>query len=324
MESVNCVTANKTAVLERERTGCAMSLNRRVYDRGMRSLLWLSAGITCALLVFLMGYILWRGIPQLSWQFLTSSESVLKGTLGILPAICNTLYVVCVTLCIALPLGVGAAVYLTEYATNHKLVSAIEFAAETLSGIPSILYALVGYLAFCKTLGLGYSLLAASLALAMMNLPTIIRTTQESLKTVPQSYREGSLGLGAGKWHMIRTVVLPSSVDGIVTGCILSIGRVVGESAVLMFTAGMGTTLQNFFGSFNDQALSHFLSTGDLSLLFSGLTDSSGATLTVALYVYAKERAEFDLAFSVALVLLAITLAINLSAKLVGKRLKKR
>ena len=164
MESVNCVTANKTAVLERERTGCAMSLNRRVYDRGMRSLLWLSAGITCALLVFLMGYILWRGIPQLSWQFLTSSESVLKGTLGILPAICNTLYVVCVTLCIALPLGVGAAVYLTEYATNHKLVSAIEFAAETLSGIPSILYALVGYLAFCKTLGLGYSLLAASLA----------------------------------------------------------------------------------------------------------------------------------------------------------------
>ena len=232
MESVNCVTANKTAVLERERTGCTMSLNRRVYDRGMRSLLWLSAGITCALLVFLMGYILWRGIPQLSWQFLTSSESVLKGTLGILPAICNTLYVVCVTLCIALPLGVGAAVYLTEYATNHKLVSAIEFAAETLSGIPSILYALVGYLAFCKTLGLGYSLLAASLALAMMNLPTIIRTTQESLKTVPQSYREGALGLGSGKWHMIRTVVLPSSIDGIVTGCILAVGRIVGESAV--------------------------------------------------------------------------------------------
>ena len=171
---------------------------------------------------------------------------------------------------------------------------------------------------------MGKTLLAGALTLVIMTLPTIIRTTQESLKTVPQSYREGSLGLGAGKWHMIRTVVLPSSVDGIVTGCILSIGRVVGESAVLMFTAGMGTTLQNFFGSFNDQALSHFLSTGDLSLLFSGLTDSSGATLTVALYVYAKERAEFDLAFSVALVLLAITLAINLSAKLVGKRLTKR
>ena len=306
MESVNCVTANKTAVLERERTGCTMSLNRRVYDRGMRSLLWLSAGITCALLVFLMGYILWRGIPQLSWQFLTSSESVLKGTLGILPAICNTLYVVCVTLCIALPLGVGAAVYLTEYATNHKLVSAIEFAAETLSGIPSILYALVGYLAFCKTLGLGYSLLAASLALAMMNLPTIIRTTQESLKTVPQSYREGALGLGSGKWHMIRTVVLPSSIDGIVTGCILAVGRIVGESAVLLYVGGMGNAMNDFFAS-PDKFL-----------------HSSGATLTVQLYVFAKERAMMDPAFAVAVVLLVLTLAINLAAKAVGKKLRQK
>ena len=306
MESVNCVTANKTAVLERERTGCAMSLNRRVYDRGMRSLLWLSAGITCALLVFLMGYILWRGIPQLSWQFLTSSESVLKGTLGILPAICNTLYVVCVTLCIALPLGVGAAVYLTEYATNHKLVSAIEFAAETLSGIPSILYALVGYLAFCKTLGLGYSLLAASLALAMMNLPTIIRTTQESLKTVPQSYREGALGLGSGKWHMIRTVVLPSSIDGIVTGCILAVGRIVGESAVLLYVGGMGN------------AMNVFLASPDKFL------HSSGATLTVQLYVFAKERAMMDPAFAVAVVLLVLTLTINLAAKAAGKKLRQK
>ena len=306
MESVNCVTANKTAVLERERTGCAMSLNRRVYDRGMRSLLWLSAGITCALLVFLMGYILRRGIPQLNWQFLTSSESVLKGTLGILPAICNTLYVVCVTLCIALPLGVGAAVYLTEYATNHKLVSAIEFAAETLSGIPSILYALVGYLAFCKTLGLGYSLLAASLALAMMNLPTIIRTTQESLKTVPQSYREGALGLGSGKWHMIRTVVLPSSIDGIVTGCILAVGRIVGESAVLLYVGGMGNAMNDFFAS-PDKFL-----------------HSSGATLTVQLYVFAKERAMMDPAFTVAVVLLVPTLAINLAAKAAGKKLRQK
>lgn len=306
MESVNCVTANKTAVLERERTGCAMSLNRRVYDRGMRSLLWLSAGITCALLVFLMGYILWRGIPQLSWQFLTSSESVLKGTLGILPAVCNTLYVVCVTLCIALPLGVGAAVYLTEYATNHKLVSAIEFAAETLSGIPSILYALVGYLAFCKTLGLGYSLLAASLALAMMNLPTIIRTTQESLKTVPQSYREGALGLGSGKWHMICTVVLPSSIDGIVTGCILAVGRIVGESAVLLYVGGMGNAMNDFFAS-PDKFL-----------------HSSGATLTVQLYVFAKERAMMDPAFAVAVVLLVLTLAINLAAKAAGKKLRQK
>ena len=306
MESVNCVTADKTAVLERERTGCAMSLNRQIYDRGMRSLLWLSAGITCALLVFLMGYILWRGIPQLSWQFLTSSESVLKGTLGILPAICNTLYVVCVTLCIALPLGVGAAVYLTEYATNHKLVSAIEFAAETLSGIPSILYALVGYLAFCKTLGLGYSLLAASLALAMMNLPTIIRTTQESLKTVPQSYREGALGLGSGKWHMIRTVVLPSSIDGIVTGCILAVGRIVGESAVLLYVGGMGNAMNDFFAS-PDKFL-----------------HSSGATLTVQLYVFAKERAMMDPAFAVAVVLLVLTLAINLAAKAAGKKLRQK
>ena len=306
MESVNCVTADKTAVLERERTGCAMSLNRRVYDRGMRSLLWLSAGITCALLVFLMGYILRRGIPQLSWQFLTSSESVLKGTLGILPAVCNTLYVVCVTLCIALPLGVGAAVYLTEYATNHKLVSAIEFAAETLSGIPSILYALVGYLAFCKTLGLGYSLLAASLALAMMNLPTIIRTTQESLKTVPQSYREGALGLGSGKWHMIRTVVLPSSIDVIVTGCILAVGRIVGESAVLLYVGGMGNAMNDFFAS-PDKFL-----------------HSSGATLTVQLYVFAKERAMMDPAFAVAVVLLVLTLAINLAAKAAGKKLRQK
>lgn len=303
MESVNCVTANKTAVLERERTGCAMSLNRRVYDRGMRSLLWLSAGITCALLVFLMGYILWRGIPQLNWQFLTSSESVLKGTLGILPAVCNTLYVVCVTLCIALPLGVGAAVYLTEYATNHKLVSAIEFAAETLSGIPSILYALVGYLAFCKTLGLGYSLLAASLALAMMNLPTIIRTTQESLKTVPQSYREGALGLGSGKWHMIRTVVLPSSIDGIVTGCILAVGRIVGESAALLFTAGAAEVIA-----------------GSIAKAYT----SNGATLSVLLYLRAFEDGDFASAWGIGAVLLVLVLLIDLAARLAKTKLKQK
>lgn len=303
MESVNCVTANKTAVLERERTGCAMSLNRRVYDRGMRSLLWLSAGITCALLVFLMGYILWRGVPQLSWQFLTSSESVLKGTLGILPAICNTLYVVCVTLGIALPLGVGAAVYLTEYATNHKLVSAIEFAAETLSGIPSILYALVGYLAFCKTLGLGYSLLAASLALAMMNLPTIIRTTQESLKTVPQSYREGALGLGSGKWHMIRTVVLPSSIDGIVTGCILAVGRIVGESAALLFTAGAAEVIA-----------------GSIAKAYT----SNGATLSVLLYLRAFEDGDFASAWGIGAVLLVLVLLIDLAARLAKTKLKQK
>ena len=303
MESVNCVAADKPAVVERERTGRTMSLNRQIYDRGMRGLLWLSAGITCALLVFLMGYILWRGIPQLSWQFLTSSESVLKGTLGILPAICNTLYVVCVTLCIALPLGVGAAVYLTEYATNHKLVSAIEFAAETLSGIPSILYALVGYLAFCKTLGLGYSLLAASLALAMMNLPTIIRTTQESLKTVPQSYREGALGLGSGKWHMIRTVVLPSSIDGIVTGCILAVGRIVGESAALLFTAGAAEVIAKG--------------------VVKAYT-SNGATLSVLLYLRAFEDGDFASAWAIGAVLLVLVLAIDLAARLAKAKLKQK
>ena len=234
-----------------------LSPRRRTYEVGMRGLLYLSAGITCLLLLFLIGYILYRGLPNLNWTFLTSQESVLRGTDGIMPAIQNTLYVIVVTLTSSAP-GVGAAIYLTEYASNHKLVSAIEFATETLAGIPSILYALVGMLIFCQVMDLGKTLLAGALTLVIMTLPTIIRTTQESLKTVPQSYREGSLGLGAGKWHMIRTVVLPSSVDGIVTGCILSIGRVVGESAVLMFTAGMGTTLQNFFSS-------------------GGLLDSSGA-----------------------------------------------
>ena len=301
-----------------------LSARRQVYDRGLRALVWICAGITCALLVFLIGYIFYRGVGNLSWTLLTSQTSYIQDTIGILPNILNTLYIILVAMVIVLPLGVGAAIYLTEYAEGRRVVEIIEFATETLTGIPSIIFGLVGMLFFIQKLGLNPGILAGGLTLVIMILPTIVRTTQESLKTVPQSYREGALGLGAGKWHMVRTVVLPNAVDGIVTGCILSIGRVVGESAVLMFTAGMGTTLQNFFGSFNDQALSHFLSTGDLSLLFSGLTDSSGATLTVALYVYAKERAEFDLAFSVALVLLAITLAINLSAKLVGKRLKKR
>lgn len=301
MTKTMTTSAAQTAVKAKSK----LSPRRRAYEAGMRTLLYLSAGVTVLLLLFLIGYIFYRGLPNLNWTFLTSQESVLRGTDGIMPAIQNTIYVIIVTLIFILPLGVGAAIYLTEYATNHKLVSAIEFATETLAGIPSILYALVGMLVFCQIMNLGKTLLAGALTLVIMTLPTIIRTTQESLKTVPQSYREGSLGLGAGKWHMIRTVVLPSSVDGIVTGCILAIGRVVGESAVLMFTAGMGTTLQNFFSG-------------------SGLLDSSGATLTVALYVYAKERAEFDMAFSVAVVLLIITFAINLAAKLAGGYLKKK
>lgn len=278
---------------------------RKAYNAGMQTLLYLAAGITAFLLVFLVVCILYRGLPNLTWDFLTGQESILRGTDGILPAILNTIYVIVVTLIIVLPLGVGAAIYLTEYARNRKLVAAIEFASETLAGIPSILYAMVGVLVFCQTLGLQKTLLAGSMTLVMMTLPTVIRTTQESLKTVPNAYREGALGLGAGKWRMVRTVVLPGAMDGIVTGCILAVGRIVGESAVLLFTAGMATGMQNFTS-------------------WEGLTHSSGATLTVALYVYAKERAEYGLAFAVAAVLLIVTLIINLTAKLAGRKLREK
>ena len=281
------------------------SIRRRVYEVGMRALLYGAAALTVALLVFLICYILYQGLPNLSWDFLTGQESVLRGTDGIWPAVRNTLYVILVTLIFVLPLGVGAAIYLTEYARSRRLVTAIEFANETLAGIPSILYAMVGVLLFCQTLGLQKTLLAGSLTMVIMTLPTIIRTTQEALKTVPRSYREGALGLGSGKWRMIRTVVLPGAMDGIITGCILAVGRIVGESAVLLFTAGMATGLQNFSS-------------------WAGLTQSSGATLTVALYVYVKERARYDLAFSVAVVLLAITLLINLAAKLAGRKLRNK
>ena len=282
-----------------------LSTSRKVYDVVMRTLIYIAAAIVVALLVFLLGYILYRGLPNLSWTFLTAEESVVKDIQGIGPAILNTLYVILATLVVVLPLGVGAAIYLTEYAKNRKLVAAIEFATETLAGIPSIIYALVGVLVFAESLRLGKTLIAGAFTLVIMVLPTVIRTTQESLKTVPQSYREGSLGLGSGKWHMIRTVVLPSSIDGIVTGCILAIGRIVGESAALLFTAGMGMSMNNFFGSV-DQFL-----------------HSSGASLTVALYVYARERAEFDVAFAIAAILMILTLVINLAAGLAGRKLKK-
>ncbi len=283
-----------------------LSGKRKAYDRTLRFLLYFCAILTCALLVFVIGYIFINGLPHISWEFLTTETSYIKDTIGILPNILNTVYIVVVTLIFILPLGVGAAIYLTEYARNRRLVSILEFATETLTGIPSIIFGLVGMLFFCQFLGLKASLLAGSLTLVIMTLPTIVRTTQEALKTVPQSYREAALGLGAGKWRMIRTVVLPSSVDGIVTGCILSIGRIVGESAALLFTAGMGMALNDFFGSF-DQFI-----------------HSSGASLTVALYVYAKERAEFDVAFAIAAILMLLTLVINLTAKLVGKKLKKK
>ena len=294
--------------IQKSRRGAAQGLSarRRIYNVGMRTLIYIAAAIVVALLVFLLGYILYRGLPNLTWEFLTSEESVVRDVQGIGPAILNTLYVIIATLVVVLPLGVGSAIYPTEYATNRKLVAAIEFATETLAGIPSIIYALVGVLIFAESLALGKTLIAGAFTLVIMTLPTVIRTTQESLKTVPVSYREGSLGLGSGKWHMIRTVVLPSSIDGIVTGCILAIGRIVGESAVLLYTVGMSMQMQDFFRN-------------GLESFFS----ASGSTLSVALYVYAKVRADFDLAFSVAVVLIIITLVINLAANLAGRKLKK-
>ena len=278
-----------------------LSLRRNVYDKTMKGLLYLCGVLVCALLVFLIGYIFYRGLPYISWNLISTQSSMLKGTIGILPHILSTLYIIAVAMVIVLPLGVGAAIYLTEYATNRKLVNLIEFATETLTGIPSIIFGLVGMMVFVQLLGFGAGVLAGGLTLVVMILPTIIRTTQESLKTVPQSYREGALGLGAGKWRMVRTVVLPNAVDGIVTGCILAVGRIVGESAALLFTAGFGTVLYNF-----GEAL-----------------HNSSATLTVALYLYANERGETDIAFAIAAILMVLTLVINLSANLIGKKLKK-
>ena len=278
-----------------------LSFRRRFYDKGLKSLLYFCAGLTCALLLFLIGYIFYRGLGNITWELLSSETSYLKDTVGILPNILNTLYIILLAMIIVLPLGVGAAIYLTEYAGSRKMVAIIEFASETLTGIPSIIFGLVGMLFFIQMMGLKQGILAGGLTLVIMTLPTIIRTTQESLKTVPNSYREGALALGAGKWHMVRTVVLPNAIDGIVTGCILAIGRIVGESAALLFTAGFGLVLNGIWESMQ----------------------SSSATLTVALYVYASERGEVDVAFAIAAILMVLTLIINLSANLVGKKLKK-
>ncbi len=279
-----------------------ISGKRKAYVSLMRILTGASAALTCFLVLFLVGYVMMKGIPNISWELLSTAPSYLSDRVGILPDILNTVYIVIAALLVALPLGVGAAIYLTEYAGSKKLVAAIEYAAETLSGIPSIIYGLVGMLFFCQFLNMQTSLLAGALTLVIMNLPTIMRTTQESLKTVPQSYREGAFGLGAGKWRVIRTVVLPGCVDGIITGCILSVGRILGESAALLFTAGFAHALNGFFEGLN----------------------SAGATLTVALYVYAKEQGEFGVAFAIAAILMMLTLAINLAAVFVGKYFKRR
>ena len=279
-----------------------ISKKRRAYILLMRILMWLSAALTAGLVLFLVTYVMAKGLPEISWNLLTTKPSYLSGNIGILPDILNTVYIIIAALIFVIPLGAGAAVYLNEYARNKKLVAVIEYAAETLSGIPSIIYGLVGMLFFCSFLDMQTSLLAGALTLVIMNLPTVLRTTQESLKTVPQSYREGAFGLGAGKWRVIRTVVLPGCVDGIITGCILSVGRILGESAALLFTAGFAHAVHGFFEGLN----------------------SAGATLTVALYVYAKEQGEFGVAFAIAAILMVLTLLIQLAAMLVGRYFKKR
>ena len=275
-------------------------VKRDLFTWTVRGGMWLATSLTGILTLFLVAYVLIQGIPNINWEFLTTKPSYLTESIGILPDILNTVYIVIATLFIVIPLGVGAAVYLTEYATNQKVVGAIEYAAEALSGIPSIIYGLVGMLMFSNNFGT--CLISGALTLAIMNLPTIMRNTQESLKTVPQSYREGAFGLGAGKWRVIRTVVLPNCIDGVITGCILSVGRILGESAALLFTAGFAHSLNGFF---------------------EGLS-SAGATLTVAMYVYAKEQGEFGVAFAIASILMVLAFCINLAATGVAKHFQKK
>ena len=279
-----------------------MSTHRKNMDRLLRGLMGLCSGITCLVLLMIIGYILYRGVPSLTWNLLSTEPNNLTGNIGILPNILNTLYIIFVAMIIVLPLGVGAAIYLTVYSTSRKLTNLISFAAEILTGIPSILFGLVGMLIFIQIGGLKQGILAGALTLVLMVLPTIISNTRESLLTVPQSYREGALALGSGKWHMIRTVVLPSALDGIITGCILSVGRITSESAALLFTAGFGLKMIGFV-----QAL-----------------QSSSATLTVALYIYASERGAYDIAFAIAIVLMALTLALNLIASKTAKKIQEK
>lgn len=276
------------------------NMRRNLYKIMMKTLMYTAVVLVTVLVVSFVLYVFAIGFPNISWNLISTKPSYLSGNIGILPDILNTVYMIITTLVIVLPLGIGAAVYLTEYATNERLVKVIEYAAETLSGVPSIVYGLVGMLFFCQFLGLRTSILAGSLTLVIMNLPTVMRTTQESLKTVPQSYREGAFGLGAGKWRTIRTVVLPSCIDGIVTSCILSCGRVLGESAALLFTAGFAHSLNGYFKALNN----------------------AGSTLTVALYFYAKDQGEFEVAYAIAAILLVLAFIVNLSANLLGQKLK--
>ena len=270
----------------------------RIGDNILKVLIYLAAGVAIALLVGIMGYVFVRGLPQVSWQLLSTVQSSLKGTFGILGNIINTIYIIVITLIIAAPIGIGSAIYLNEYAKPGKLVRTIEFTTEILSGIPSIIFGLFGMVFFGMTLKLGYSVLTGSFTLTLMVLPLITRNTQEALKTVPDSYRSGALGIGATKWYMIRTILLPSAAPGILTGVILSIGRIVGESAALLFTAGSGFQLpKNLFGK---------------------LFESSG-TLTIQLYL-SMQKAKYDQAFGIAVVLMIIVLGINLLTRFLTNR----
>ena len=277
---------------------------RRTKSGALKAAIYFSAAVVCILAVTVAAVVLIKGLPHISISFLTEKPSLLKGTIGILPNILNTLYIIFFTMIIVIPLGIGAAIYLNEYAKNKKLTNLIGLAAETLSGIPSIIYGLVGMLIFVQFCGFGTSLVAGSLTLVIMTLPTIMRTAEESLKAVPQSYREGALALGSGKWRVLRTVVLPSAVDGIITGVILSVGRITGESAALFFTAGMANEIYG---------LAQAASSGN-----------AGSTLTVSLYMYAKERGEFDTAFAIAAILLLLTVLLNFGAKYVQKHFSNR
>lgn len=270
----------------------------RIGDNILKVLIYLAAGVAIALLVGIMGYVFVRGLPQVSWQLLSTVQSSLKGTFGILGNIINTIYIIVITLIIAAPIGIGSAIYLNEYAKPGKLVRTIEFTTEILSGIPSIIFGLFGMVFFGMTLKLGYSVLTGSFTLTLMVLSLITRNTQEALKTVPDSYRSGALGIGATKWYMIWTILLPSAAPGILTGVILSIGRIVGESAALLFTAGSGFQLpKNLFGK---------------------LFESSG-TLTIQLYL-SMQKAKYDQAFGIAVVLLIIVLGINLLTRFLTNR----
>lgn len=289
-----------------------------LYDKRSRPLetfllavIYGSASISVLILMGIMGYVFFKGFRALSWNFLTTATSTLKKTVGIAGNIVNTLYIVTLTLLTATPLGVGAAIYLNEYAKPGGLVDMIEFTTETLSGIPSVIFGLFGMIFFGEVLGLGYSLLAGSLTLTLMVLPLIIRNTQEALRTVPDSYRDGALGMGASKWHMIRTILLPSAMPGVLTGVILAVGRIVGESAALLFTAGSGRILPGLGGGFWD----NLCKLGEKAL-------ESGGTLTIELYLQMQEG-RYEAAFGIGCVLIIIVLCINIVMKLIAGRLRK-